>query len=76
MTSFSFFSFPSVSLLSEIKDRGGEGSNREHVVFRHVVTMVNRQPVRERGRREAQPVAFQSNLAHFFSIQGLLSITF
>lgn len=35
MTSFSFFSFPSVSLLSEIKDRGGEGSNREHVVFRH-----------------------------------------
>ena len=36
--------------------------------------MVNRQPVRERGRREAQPVAFQSNLAHFFSIQGLLRI--
>lgn len=31
--------------------------------------MVNRQPVRERDRREVQPVAFESNLVDFFPIQ-------
>lgn len=67
------FSRPSVSLLSEIKDRGRGGSNRD-TVFRHgdhgeSSTCSRKGPTRS---------AFESNLVDFFPIQvqSLLSITF